>query len=297
MAAYKLLGKAYQSYQARGLTYTADQYGVVSVASPTQQDILDLINDGLFPLGQIGGLNNVAAIMDPAASNDNTQDYAAGSLWVNTTNGRVWICQSAVTGAAAWALAVVPGTGVEPSSNLEQFGSGIATVLAEGNVFRYASGSGTVPAVIGTDNVLAVYSMPANSFDGTGNRGISVMASGSFANNPNSKRVKLIFNASAAVVGGTVTGGVTIADSGINTTAGGIGWNLSANIFKYGAANSNTQLAQATGIIAGSTHGGINAPILTTATENAPILIAVTGNAVTTASDIVLNFVEINAMN
>ena len=78
--------------------------------------------------------NNTTAATDPGVSNDNTQGYFAGSLWVNTTNGRVWIAQSVATAAAAWALAVVPGTGVEPSSNLEQFGAGTATILAEGNV-------------------------------------------------------------------------------------------------------------------------------------------------------------------
>jgi hypothetical protein len=89
--------------------------------------------------------NNVTAAIDPGAGNDNTQGYFAGSLWVNTTNGRVWIAQSVATGAAAWALAVVPGTGVEPASNLEQFGAGTATILAEGNVNRQISSAGINP--------------------------------------------------------------------------------------------------------------------------------------------------------
>src|SRR5258708_2246101 len=59
--------------------------------------------------------NNTTAGSDPAAGNDNTQGYFAGSVWVNTTNGGVWLAQSVAPGAAAWALAVVPGTGVEPS--------------------------------------------------------------------------------------------------------------------------------------------------------------------------------------
>src|ERR1700731_1564265 len=110
--------------------------------------------------------NNTTATTDPGAGNDNTQGYFAGSLWVNTTNGRVWIAQSVATGAAAWALAVVPGTGVEPATNLEQFGSGAGTVLAEGNIYRLGRGAGGTPGAPGADNVLASFSLPANSLDG-----------------------------------------------------------------------------------------------------------------------------------
>jgi len=38
-------------------------------------------------------------------------------------------------------------------------------------------------------------------------------------------------------------------------------------------------------------------PLATTAVESGAILIAVTGNAATATSDILLNFFEVNAMN
>lgn len=40
--------------------------------------------------------------LNPGASNDNTQNYRAGSLGRNTANGRLFICRDATTGAAVW---------------------------------------------------------------------------------------------------------------------------------------------------------------------------------------------------
>jgi hypothetical protein len=45
---------------------------------------------------------------DPGASNDSTQGYAAGSLGINTSTGRVFVCRSNVASAAVWnALALM----------------------------------------------------------------------------------------------------------------------------------------------------------------------------------------------
>ena len=240
--------------------------------------------------------NNTTATTDPGVSNDNTQGYFVGSLWVNTTNGRVWIAQAVATGAAAWALAVVPGTGIEPSSNLEQFGAGTATVLAEGNINRQISAAGINPGATGADNVLAFFSIPANSFDISG-RGIGITAQGSFAATANTKQVKLIFNPATAVVGSTVgAGGTTVADSGAIAT-NNLGWSLQANVFKYGANGSNTQIGLHQQAQIGNAVANLLKPSLITATESGAILVAVTGNATTAASDIVFNFLEVNAMN
>ncbi len=46
--------------------------------------------------------DNVAATTDPAASNDSTQDYAVGSLWVNVTFGGTYMCVDATAAAAKW---------------------------------------------------------------------------------------------------------------------------------------------------------------------------------------------------
>ena len=282
-------------------TYTADAFGMIS-GVPIGQDVRDLVNDGCVVLGfGVIGRNNYTAAVDPTPVNDNTQDYAVGSVWVNSANGRVWTAQAVGTGAAAWALAVVPGVGVEPAANLEQMGNGVGVMLSEGNVYRNVPTAAINPATTANDNVLAVYSLPAGSFDVSG-RGLFISATGTFANNTNVKQVKLWFNATTAVVGSAITGGVCICDSGAYSTTGLVQWELNANVFKTGVAGSNTQRAFGSAVVIGSTHSGFGAgasaqPQALTATESGAILLAVTGAAATLATDIGLVEVNINAMN
>ena len=181
-----------------------------------------------------------------------------------------------------------------PSSTSTIFGGGTGTFLDEGNLYRYIS-AGISPAATGTDNVLAVYTLLAGSFDIAG-RGVNFVAQGNFAANSNNKRVKIFVGCTAAVVGSTVSGGTAIADSGTLTTSGA-GWALEANLFKYGATGSNTQIGIHQSAQAGSTIAALLSPQALTLTESLPIIIAITGNAATAVSDIVLNFAEVNAMN
>jgi hypothetical protein len=45
---------------------------------------------------------NTAATAAPGVGNDNTQGYAIGSEWWDTTNHHVYKCLNAATGAAVW---------------------------------------------------------------------------------------------------------------------------------------------------------------------------------------------------
>ena len=89
-----------------------------------------------------------------------------------------------------------------------------------------------------------------------------------------------------------VTGGNVIADTGPwvygTIPNNNVGWQLTANVFKYGPANSNTQYAQGT-VILGGIHGGIGLPVFPTAVESGAIVIALTGSSYTTgaANDVV----------
>lgn len=47
-------------------------------------------------------LHNWTATTDPAAGDDGLDGYIAGSMWFNTSAGRLWACVSASTGAAVW---------------------------------------------------------------------------------------------------------------------------------------------------------------------------------------------------
>lgn len=275
------------------MRYLDPDKGTILLNLPTP-----LPGSGLL-LSQALGIGTLVATSDPGPTNDSTQGVSVGMVWFNSTPGalRAWMCRSAAPGAAAWTFegADYANGGTNPNFEVTQFGLGSSLMAEEGNINRQVSGAGISPTAIGGDNILAVYLLPANSFDVSG-RGIQIEAMGSFAGNAHNKDVKIIYNPTATVVGQTVSGGQTIADSGVVTTNGG-GWSLAANVFKYGAAGSNTQLGLHQQAQIGGAVAALLAPVLLTGNESGNIPIVVTGNATTTASDIVFNFLEVNAMN
>ena len=247
----------------------------------------------------VAGFSNLSATTDPTSSNDTTQGYSIGSIWFNSTAGylRTWICRDNTASAAKWVFegADYANGGTTPNAEVVQFGSGAALAAAEGNIYREVVASRN-PGGTAADYVIGVYSLPANSFDISG-RGVNICSSGSVANNTNSKRIKLYYGCTTAVLGSAVTGGTVIADTGAYTTTGAAGWAIEANVFKYGAAASNTQIALHVSAQIGAVVGSLVVPTAATSTESGTILIAVTGNAATAATDIIYNWFEINAMN
>lgn len=190
-----------------------------------------------------------------------------------------------------------------PSDTAFQYGGSVAIgpPLAFGgariqlNKQLFSQAAPQNPGATGADNVLAVYSLPANTFD-VANRSIRILASGSVANNTNTKTVKIIFNPATAVVGSTVgTGGTTLATTGAYSTTGAAAWLLEGEVYKTGAAGSNTQTAISLTNQIAATTVALAVPAAATAKENGVILIAVTGNAATTATDIGLNLFEVSA--
>ena len=181
------------------------------------------------------------------------------------------------------------------------FGGGTATMEESGNVYVASGAPLTNPASITTDNVLAVYSFPAGSFNAAG-KGIEVTAGGNFPlTDTQAKRCKIIWNPTAAVVGSAVATNSTsflLGDTGSTTNGGAAaGWLIQAEVYKYGALGSNTQIAQETGNIVGSIHGGCGLASALTTNESLAILIAVTGNATSSVGDIALYNVNIQAFN
>jgi hypothetical protein len=165
----------------------------------------------------------------------------------------------------------------------------------------YLSGAGISPAATAADNVIGSYSLPANFFNYAPNKadgcGLYIRAIGHFAANGNNKTVKIIFNPATAVVGSTVgSGGTTLVTSGV-VAINALGFVAEAFVTKIGEPNSNTQLG---GQILGQFGATFISPPVTqypAAIENAAILIAVTGNAATTATDIVLDLFEVYGSN
>lgn len=60
-----------------------------------------------FPTFSNSDFTPVAAVSyltDPNTSNDSTQGYYVGFLWINTNIVRIWLCTSATENTATWIL-------------------------------------------------------------------------------------------------------------------------------------------------------------------------------------------------
>jgi hypothetical protein len=162
------------------------------------------------------------------------------------------------------------------------------------------SSAGVNPATTAADIVLAVYEIPAGAFSENTST-LYAWAAGTFAHNANTKQAKIVFNPASAVVGQAVgSGGSVIIDTGAYSVNAAVAWLIEAQVIKYGANGSNTQIAVALNVlIGGASYGaGAGSAIQTiTAKESAPILIALTGNASTTATDIAANVFQIFGPN
>lgn len=179
----------------------------------------------------------------------------------------------------------------------------------EGNLYRNVGNPIAGNAADATDDILGGVVIPAGAFSAAG-KGLCITAQGITGATTNNKRFKLFLNptmtgqtvTAGVISGGHVTAGTAVCDSGAwanGTTANNAaGWLALVNLFKYGAAGSNTQYAQGS-FITGTLHGGILAPSFLALTESAAINVVVTGSSYTTsaASDVILNFLEVNAMN
>lgn len=189
-------------------------------------------------------------------------------------------------------------------------GGGGVPLFEEGNIYRAVGASLGANAADTTDDILGGWVLPAGCLDVAG-RGLMISAQGMTGATVNNKRFKMFLNPTmtgqtvspgGVITGGHVTAGTPVVDSGAwvnGTTANsGVGWNAVLDLFKYGAAGSNTQFAQGSPIL-GVLHGGVSPTQLLTLPENASISIVVTGSSYTTgaAGDLILQLLEINAMN
>lgn len=183
-----------------------------------------------------------------------------------------------------------------------QFGQNAQNPLQigdDGNIGVVTNAAGVQPGSTGNDNVVAVFTITSTALAKAldiANRGINIMACGSMTNAATAKTVKLIINPTTATVGSAVVGGTTIGSFSDATANSAGGWQLAANIFKYGATGSNTQLALHEASQSGTVVGALLAPTPLTLNESANIVIAVTANAAV-AANITFNFLQIFAMN
>ena len=70
---------------------------------------------GYLPVvhGGVGGKNNTTATTDPTTTDDNTQGYAPGSIWINASTGYVHLCLFNTTSNANWVtVAAISNTNI-----------------------------------------------------------------------------------------------------------------------------------------------------------------------------------------
>lgn len=207
------------------------------------------------------------------------------------------------------------GFGGNPSQPLPSvFNSGFKD---SGNIFVLAGNPFSQNAADATLDILAGFVLPAGSFDLAG-RQLLINAMGKFgATVTGNVVISLYINPTMAgqtvtngiISGGTVTGtgtGVVIATqslaAGTALVANG-GWQLYTNLVKYGAAGSNTQVAQGvftdsvTSTPAAGSEGAI-APVFSTQAENAIMnIVLAASSSNSTAGEVVLNAFQVGAYN
>lgn len=159
--------------------------------------------------------------------------------------------------------------------------------------YRGTNASGKSPSATGADKALFVYTVPASYWgSGQGNiQKLRIRAGGSFAANGNNKTLKIIANATAPAVDGTVSDGTTIATTGV-TTGNATAWFLEAEVIRTG---SGAQLGYSVAAVDGATAKALTVPTALAIAEGSAITLCVTGNAATTATDILCNYFEVVA--
>lgn len=192
---------------------------------------------GVLPAeaGGLGGKNNLTATARPTINNDVTQGYARGSLWSDTTDGRLFVCVSPVASAAVWRelVQIVGDNAILPDvSGQVDLGSVVdrfKDMFLSGNIS--AVGSAALGSNLNVSGLSTLSSV--NVSGGTLNNtsiGASTPAAGTFTNLSTTGTTTVGTNLSvggAASVGtnltvagaGSVTGDLTV----VNISSSGLG--------------------------------------------------------------------------
>jgi hypothetical protein len=59
-------------------------------------------------------LQNYGATADPGVGDDSAAGYDRGSLWINVSGNKVWVCANPAAGAAVWKELTAAGGDVRP---------------------------------------------------------------------------------------------------------------------------------------------------------------------------------------
>lgn len=97
--------------------------------------------------------NNYDATTNPSVTNDFSQNYRRGSVWINRTTNEAFLCTNDAVGAAVWELTTTgsstPGQVVAPAASTPT-GNGSAALL-KGGAGGATSGNGGASTISGGD--------------------------------------------------------------------------------------------------------------------------------------------------
>jgi len=114
-------------YVANGVTYTPDDYSILTVPADAVDDLL--AQGCYYPPAASGVKNNLAATAAPAVTNDVTEGYGVGSIWLDTTNDIAYLCLDGTEGAALW-RELVAVAGAQTISGAKSFAETLAMTVA-----------------------------------------------------------------------------------------------------------------------------------------------------------------------
>lgn len=86
------------------------QHGHGNRSGGTLHSLVDASNNGFQPQ------SNRNAAVDPVATDDSASGYAVGSVWINTTLDKAFVCVDATATAAVWIETTVQGGGLAAKS-------------------------------------------------------------------------------------------------------------------------------------------------------------------------------------
>ena len=207
--------------------------------------------------GGIGGKNKLDATTTPVVTNDNTEGYAPGSMWENTSTGRIYICVGSSTGAAVWRelVQVLNSNSILPATT--------DTVDLGSNTVRYqdlflsggiaASGNATFGGTLNVTGITTLSTLNATTANIT-----NITASGGLTGNLTGDVTGDVTGDLTGNVTGNVTGNLTgnVAGNVTGDLTGDVTGNVTGNV----AGN-------VTGNLSGNVTGNVTGDITSSGTS------------------------------
>ena len=115
-----------------------------SLSKPELSDLFsDFISEYQTNLDTIDGLcskSNWTAISDPGTGDDSADGYVVGSIWVNVSGHKIFLCENNTAGAAVWRQ-IWPTLSTDLSGTVDH-GTGVSG-LSDDDHTQYILASGT----------------------------------------------------------------------------------------------------------------------------------------------------------